>query len=146
MWDFLLNNPAATSALIAGTLTLLGTVFIQIMSSRLGSMKEDTERRKNALEAEDGFREDLMVQLGEANKRIDIKDQQIDQLKDKVLTLEDTNRRLEWELTLKTHQIEQQDQKIAQQNMRISEQSSRIADLEVTIKVIQEQIGNRVNL
>lgn len=123
MLNFLLNN-------IPSIVSIFLSLITAYTGYRLSKLKEESDRRKTTYDAADGFRDDLMKQLEEAHKRIDAKDGQVDSLKDRVLTLEDENRSLKWELKIKTIEIEQQ--------------NKRIEDLQKTILSIQAQIGAKL--
>jgi len=115
MLDIIKSNVPSILALISATL-------VAYIGYRMGKFRDESDLKKSSVDAADGFRDDLMNRLDEANKRIDKKDEIIDTLKEQKQVCESENRKLSWQLDTKTWQIEQQ-------NIKIKEQEDSIAVL-----------------
>ena len=105
MLDFIRDNAASL-------LTLLGVIVTQYVGWRLGRVKDDSERRKGAVDAEGGFRDDLMQIAKERDDKIERLEAKVEQLQSDKLKLEKENSTLSFEIIVLKHEIKELSDKV----------------------------------
>lgn len=129
MWETFDFIKANFGVIFPALVTFAGLVFMHRTGYKISLESQKATLRKTDTEAADSVRDDLMKQVEEANKRIDKKDEIIDGLKDRIYALEKTNLKLEWEVYIKTAQIEQMQKQLDLMQLSIDEVTKKLKDV-----------------